>query len=149
MNAVFGARRVARGFTLIELLIVVMVLGVLAAIAFPSYNEAVRKSRRGQAKADLLELAQLAERYKTVNNTYANFGNPAGDGKLAADKGSSPRSGTAYYDVKLTRHTATEFILEAQPIAGQAQASDVKCKTLTINQAGVKTATGSDGVKCW
>ena len=56
----------AKGFTLIELMIVVAVVAILATIAMPSYQEHVRKSRRAQAKADLVELAQQLERHHTV-----------------------------------------------------------------------------------
>ena len=66
-------RSAAAGFTLIELMIVVAVVAILAAIAVPSYQEQVRKSRRAQAKADLVEYAQMAERFFTVNNTYVGF----------------------------------------------------------------------------
>src|SRR5690554_6217446 len=82
------------GFTLIELMVVVAVVAILAAIAIPSYQEQVRKSRRGQAQADLVELAQRAERSHTVNNTYAEFWDD-----VPTDHRVSPRTGTAYYNV--------------------------------------------------
>ena len=63
-------RRAGAGFTLIELMIVVAVVAILAAIAVPSYQEQVRKSRRAQAKADIVEYVQMAERFFTVNNTF-------------------------------------------------------------------------------
>ncbi|MCC4620365.1 type IV pilin protein, partial [Xanthomonas cassavae CFBP 4642] len=66
-------RAAGNGFTLIELMIVVAVVGILAAVAYPSYAEHIRKSRRAQAKADLVEYAQMAERSHTTNNTYASF----------------------------------------------------------------------------
>ena len=56
------AAKRAPGFTLIELMIVVAVVAILVAIAYPSYQEQIRKSRRAQAKADLVEYAGLAER---------------------------------------------------------------------------------------
>ena len=59
----------ARGFTLIELMIVIAVIAVLTALAYPAYQDQVRKSRRAQAKADLVEYAQGAERYFTANNS--------------------------------------------------------------------------------
>ncbi|BDU17570.1 type IV pilin protein [Lysobacter auxotrophicus] len=137
-----------RGFTLIELMIVVAVVAILAGIAYPMYNDAIRKSRRGQAKADLIELTQLAERYRSVNGTYKDFGKPGGDGTLADAWGKSPRTGTQYYVVKATTHTVDTLVLEAQPVAGQGQDKD-KCKTLTIDATGKKSSTGSDPISCW
>jgi len=152
MNAVAPpARRAARGFTLIELMIVVGVVAILGAIAYPSYTDSVRKGRRGQAKADLLELAQLAERWKTVNNTYVGFGAPGGDCVLGGNFGRSPRTGaTAYYDVCINA-TATTFTLTARPLSGTDQARDTRCGQLSIDQAGVKTKSGSAASvsDCW
>lgn len=122
------SRRLQAGFTLIELMVVVAVVAILAAIAFPSYQEQVRKSRRGQAKADLVEYAQLAERYHTVNNTYVGFTAPT----------QSPREGVAFYGVALSNLAQSTFTLTATPVAGGPQASD-RCGVMTINQAGVKT----------
>ena len=63
-----------RGFTLIELVIVMTIVGILAAIAFPSYQNSVRNSRRATAATDLLELAQWMERRYSLNNTYLDNG---------------------------------------------------------------------------
>ena len=59
-----------KGFTLIELMIVVVVIAILAAIAYPSYREQVRKTRRSEAQAKLMEILQNQERFYTTNNTY-------------------------------------------------------------------------------
>jgi type IV pilus assembly protein PilE len=139
-------RRAARGFTLIELMIVVGVVAILAAIAYPAYTDAVRKGRRGQAKADLMELSQLAERWKTVNNTYVGFGSPGGGGVLNGEMGRSPRTGAQFYSVSIAA-TATTFTLTATPGSGSDQAND-GCGALSINQAGAKTKTGSKA-DCW
>lgn len=130
-----------RGFTLIELMIVVAVIAILAAIAYPSYQEQIRKSRRAQAKADMVELTQLAERFRTVNNTYVGFD------ATSAFFGNSPRTGTSHYGLAMSNETASAFLLTATPSG--AQASD-RCGNLTINQAGVKTEDGTaDYADCW
>lgn len=59
-----------RAFTLIELMIVVVVIAILAAIAYPSYQESVRKTKRTDAKADMMALAHNLQRFKIVNFSY-------------------------------------------------------------------------------
>lgn len=65
--------RASRGFTLIELMIVVAVIAILGAIAYPSYQESVRKGRRAEGRAALQEVMQQQERYMTQFNTYKDF----------------------------------------------------------------------------
>lgn len=133
--------RANAGFTLIELMVVVAVVAILATIAYPSYQDALRKSRRGQAKADLVELAAEAERFRTVNNSYEDF-------DLTFTQ--SPREAGAVARYNLTPVTlpdANTFTLTATPTAGQDQD---RCGTLTINQAGVKTESGAATLsECW
>ncbi|MDQ3205504.1 MAG: type IV pilin protein [Pseudomonadota bacterium] len=134
-----------RGFTLIELMIVVTVVGILVGIALPSYFDSVRKGRRGQAKSDLVELAQRAERFRTINNTYAGFYDTLSD-----DDQKSPRQGTdTHYAIEeVADADQNSFELRAVPQGGQE--SDTRCGTLTINQAGVKTESGTgDVTECW
>ncbi|MGO4415522.1 type IV pilin protein [Cupriavidus sp. KB_39] len=67
-----GLRQRMQGFTLIELMITVMVLGILAAIAYPQYGQYVTKARRTEAKAALARVQGAQERYFTVNNKYSS-----------------------------------------------------------------------------
>ena len=126
-----------RGFTLIELMIVVAVIAVLAAIAYPSYQEQVRKTRRAQARTDLMQTVQLFERYYSARNTYAGFD---------ADKISNTQSN--FYTVAIDgTPDVTSFKLKATPVG--AQGND-KCGVLTINQAGTKgQKTGMTVEQCW
>ncbi|WP_429001334.1 type IV pilin protein [Xanthomonas arboricola] len=131
----------AGGFTLIELMIVVAIVGILAAVAYPSYADHVRKSRRAQAKADLVEYSQLLERSHTTNNTYASF--KFGNGSTTIQ---SPREGdTAQYNITLAT-TQSTFTLTAAPQGNQAKD---KCGTLTLNQTGVKTPSATTTPGCW
>ena len=83
--------RKLQGFTLIELMIVVAVVGVLAAIAYPAYTDSVLKGRRAQARAALTELLQQQERYMTQNNCYLGFSNnSSGAASASAPSPSSP-----------------------------------------------------------
>ena len=130
-----------RGFTLIELMIVVAVVALLASIALPAYNDSIRKSRRAQAKADLVEYAQLAERHFTSNGSYANF-----DTELDLPVQSPREGGTARYGLAYAS-TATTFTIPAPPSASQ---SADRCGTLSLNQAGQKTKTGGAPLsECW
>ncbi len=130
-----------RGFTLIELMVTVAVVAILAAVAYPSYTDQVRKSRRAQAKADMVEYAQMAERSHTTNNTYANFRFSNGTTSIQ-----SPREGgTARYTISIQAAQGT-FTLTAVPQGTQAKD---KCGTMTVNQANVKTPSASAVAGCW
>lgn len=133
--------KTSRGFTLIELMITVAVIAILAAIALPNYNEHVRKSRRAQAKADVLELAQNFERRYTLDRSYGAAA-PAGFTQ-------SPRQGTAYYTIVVNPLTTTTYTITAAPTGGQV--AD-KCKTLVLDHRGTKTVTGGASLPasdCW
>ena len=130
-----------KGFTLIELLIVMMIVAILAAVALPAYDDHVRKTRRTQAKADMLELSQMLEREFTLSRSYAGF-----DWSTFT---TSPFTGTAYYNIEIDPQTATTFTITAIPTGTQVK-DNAKCGTLSLNQLGTKTATGSLGVAgCW
>ena len=71
------AKNKSMGFTLIELMITVAIIGVLGAIAYPSYQDSVRKSRRAEGRSAMMEVLQQQERYMTQNNTYLAFADTA------------------------------------------------------------------------
>lgn len=127
-----------RGFTLTEIMIVVAIIGILAAIAYPSYQDSVRKSRRADARAVLLEAAQFMERFYTENLTtgYQTAALPAGLTQ-------SPKDGsTAYYTISIAAQGPNNFTLQANP-AGTPQSSD-SCGILALDNAGQKCAKGGD-----
>ena len=133
-----------RGFTLVELMIVVAIVGILAAIAFPSYQESVRKSRRAEAKTELINLANLMEKYYTENgNTYAT----ATIANVGATATTTPGG---YYTLSITANTANSYSLQATPVVGGAQASETKCINYTLDAAGTKGNTGTGSTTdCW
>lgn len=128
------------GFTLIELMIVVAVIAILAAIAYPSYMDSLRKGRRGQAKADLVEYAQMAERFHTTNNTYVGFALPVA--VSPREVGASPR-----YNMALNpASTGTTFTIVATTIGDQA---NDRCGNLSLNSVGLKTSSSGTLAECW
>ena len=134
------------GFTLIELMVVVAIVAILVGIAVPMYSDAVRKGKRGQAKADIVELAQRAERYRTVNGTFDGFWNSVGSDDRVSPH---PNEGPAAYAITY-EGTDTTYLLTATPQA--AQTNDVRCMTLTLNHAGQKGVTGGatgTPADCW
>ncbi len=138
--------RVVQGFTLIELMVVVAVVAILASIAYPSYQDAVRKSKRAQAKVDMVELAQRYERFHTVNNTYVGFW-LAATGAAATVVVSPSTGGTAAYSITHVE-AVNAFTLTATPQGPQTQ--DTRCGTLGLSSTGVKTETGTGALAdCW
>lgn len=137
------------GLTLIELMVVVAVLAILSAIAYPLYTDQVQKSRRTEARVVLNELALAQNRYFTVNGSYATqvqLGTVYND---ALDK-MTDRNGDGtpdYYTINLVRPTATTFDITAT--ATGPQEADDDCATLSIDELGARTATGDAPGKCW
>ena len=122
------------GFTLIELMITVAILAILAAIAYPSFQEQVRETRRANAQSDLLELASYMERFYTQNFTYAGAAIPFDE---------SPKDGNnKFYDLSLGGLTANSYTLSALPKGGQA---GDRCGTMTVNEVNQRTPVGD----CW
>lgn len=135
--------RPSRGFTLLELMAVVAIIAILVGIAVPTYQDSVRKSRRGQAKSDLAEAAQAMERYYTINNTYVG----ANLNTIYNNPPQSPKTGTAHYTISFDGAvTANSFRLQAVPSATTGQNKD-KCGTMSLSNTGVKGP--STPQECW
>ena len=124
-----------RGFTLIELIITVVIVGVLAAIALPSYSQYQIRSNRGAAESLMLDLANREQQYLLDKRAYLCAGTP-----VTTLLGSTPIPDkvAATYVIDIPTCTATTFTLRAAPIAGTIQAND---GTLTLDQDGVKSPT--------
>ena len=128
-------RQRARGFTMIELMVVVAIVGILAAFAYPSFVEFIKKGYRADARAVLMEASHTLQRYHSVQNTYAGA-------TLPASLTRSPESGTQRYAISIASQTVSEFRVQAVPNF------DDDCGTLTLTGAGVRGAEG-DVDKCW
>ena len=116
------------GFTLIELMIVVAIIGVLAAIAYPSYQQYVIKTKRADMMSEMQNIAQKIERQKLSAGTYSNV-------STTGLTGNYPRQGTALYTVALSSPLNSNWTITATPITNAQVSGDGK---LTLNSKGVK-----------
>lgn len=133
------------GFTLIELMIVVAIIGVLSAIAYPSYDSYMKKSRRADAKVGLSKLADKQERYYLQNDTYTNS-------FAATGLNTSSTSEEGYYTFSITSSDLVSgFTLTATAIATEAQANDTGCTVMTLSSTGAKEPNGNPATEkdCW
>ncbi len=142
-----------RGFTIIELMIALFIIAILAAIAFPSYQESVLKTKRTEGRAALMKTMQQQERYYSLHTTYVAFSSTSTD---ANEKRFSWFSGenaeSSFYEISAQSCEDQSLrdcvLLTAQPGTSKvnAQYRDPKCGKLALSSSGEKTAE-ADG--CW
>ena len=130
-----------KGFTLIEVMIAVAILGIIAAIAVPSYSSFMTKTRRADAIVMLTDIAGEQQRFFSEQNRYATSMTELGYG---ADPLPSKEG---WYSISVVTPTQTSYVLTAAPIAGEPQANDTECGDFTLNSGGVKDSGG--GIDCW
>ncbi len=124
------------GFTLVELMIVVAIVGIIASIAYPSYDEYITRSKRGDAMSALMLASQAMERYRS--NPPYSYDVPALSDIFATQV--PVEGGTAYYNLTLTSD-ATSYTLTATPTGSMSGK-----KTLTLTNTGARTWGGDS---CW
>lgn len=132
-----------RGFTLIELMIVVATIGVLALIAFPSYMDSVRKSRRADAMAGLMRLQQSQERYRGNWPAYATAiaSMPAGTPNESPERHYT----LTVEPLPVGKSPSNYYELSATAKAGSPQFGDTKCRKLVVRmENGTPTPTSFD-----
>jgi type IV pilus assembly protein PilE len=130
----------SRGFTLVELMIVIAIIGILAAVGYPSYTSFVKKGNRADAIDSLLALAGRMEELYMNTDSYATATvNVEGTGTVGSNQTSD-----GLYTLSIPVATAFAYTITATPVG-----SDPECTTLTLNQLGQKGATGTDAANCW
>ena len=141
-----------RGVTLIELVVVMVIVGILAAVAVPTYRAYVMRSQRSDAKDAVLALATQQEKHYLQCNTYATAIDAAtscADGELQG----ADVSKNGWYGLAIDAADATSFSVSATAVNGENQYQDTECRTFTVDQAGVRTAEDAGGAdntdECW
>jgi type IV pilus assembly protein PilE len=140
------------GFSLIELMIVVAIVAIISAFAYPSYQRYVVKTKRTVAQSALLQVADRQQQFFMDNKRFAadlsNLGFGANPFVLDDDGMSTVAGDTrAVYSLSLSNVTATTWTATAAPLHGQLS-RDSYCGSLSLTQAGAKGKTGSSD-KCW
>lgn len=133
-------RRKMQGVTLAELMIVMVIISILTAIAYPSYRQYIAKAKRNEAMAALLKIATLQERWYLQNDTYTmNMNNLGfnGTNNVPSDSGT--------YIIRIVSADANTFVADANYQPTDVEAS--KCDVFTINGAGIKGSSPESD--CW
>jgi len=151
-NKLTKSRNTHRGFSLIELMIVVAIIAIISAFAYPSYQRYVIKTKRSVAQNALLQVADRQQQFFMDNKRFAaditNLGFPASP--YVVDDNGTPTvasDGDAVYSLTLSNVTATTWTATAAPLHAQLS-RDTYCGSLSITQTGAKGKSGASD-ECW
>ena len=133
-------QRLMKGFTLVELMVVVVIVGILAAISYPSYRQYIARAKRVEAQSPLLQIATNQERFYLQNNTYTTDMT-----KLGFKTSTGVVSDSGAYKVSVDSASPNNFVAKAVYQLTDSEAS--KCAWFQIDGRGVKTSGPSDN--CW
>lgn len=131
-------RKYMGGITLLELMVVVVIIGILTAIAYPNYREFATRAKRTEARALLLEIASMQERFYLQNNRYGSMAELGYADPQTTDSES--------YSVTVNGPDASNYTAVATYLLGGSEAD--KCTSFTIDGQGTKTSSG-DIPNCW
>ena len=140
------------GVTLLELMIVVAIVAIISAFAFPSYMQYVVNTKRTVATSALLQIADRQQQFfmdnKQFTNDLTNLGFAANP-LVLADDGNDTAAGDAdaVYSISLSNVAATTYTITAAPLHGQAS-RDTYCANLTLDQSGAR-GNSAGGGDCW
>lgn len=137
------------GFTLIELLIVVVVVSVLACIALPTYNDAILKTRRSEARSALHSVMLQQERYYTEHNTYSAFTSSSENSPFKNWSGNSPSTG--YYEISATTCEGQQLTQCVLLVASSSRVIDPICGKLMLDSRNNRSYSMSNEPNslCW
>lgn len=141
--------RAGRGFTIIELLIAVVILTVLLAVALPSYQSSMRKSRRTEAFNALSSIQQAQERHRSNNPAFTNNLTAAPSASIPGLGQPGTRTSGGYYDLSVTVVDSTTYVATATAVAGSSQAADGDCSVLAVRMQGGNVRYGSGASLNW
>lgn len=146
----------SRGFTLVELLVVIAIVGILSTIAYPSYTESIAKSKRAEARAQLMETAQFMQRFYSQNDRYdqtnaaVTVATSIPTSLAVVPKSASAASAT--YNISFVANSLTAIAFTLRAVPANSMAND-KCGTLELDSVGRRNVTGNvssmTAETCW